>query len=193
MTIVFYIKCVIIALKYNFNRDKMPRVTHVKAARKDNSLVKKGEPYYWWKFRYGGKRLSKTYPKRSQLTQSNFYSQLWDLEDDISGFTAESGSDAESAKDEFAERIRDIGQECQDSLDNMPESLQYSPTGELLQERIDAMESMADEMEGVDCDVEDVEAADTFETPQDWQDAIDEHESAMDELCSMINEIQYEG
>ena len=38
----------------------MPRVHHVKSARKDNPVAKKGESYYWWKFRYGGKRYSKT-------------------------------------------------------------------------------------------------------------------------------------
>ena len=50
----------------------MPRVKHVQSARKaiPSAGIEVGDSYYWWKFRYGGKRVSKTYPKRSQLTQS---------------------------------------------------------------------------------------------------------------------------
>jgi hypothetical protein len=33
--------------------------------------------------------------------------------------------------------FEDLGQETQDSLDNMPEGLQQGATGEMLQERID--------------------------------------------------------
>ena len=35
----------------------------------------------------------------------------------------------------------------EDSLDNMPESLQYAPTGELLQERIDACDNAMNEVD----------------------------------------------
>ncbi len=54
----------------------MPRVTHVKKARKDNPVCKAGESYYWWKFRYGGKRYSLTRPRPSQLTQSAYFGGL---------------------------------------------------------------------------------------------------------------------
>jgi len=51
----------------------MPRVHFVKHARKDNDLVKKGESYYWWKFRFTGKCMSKTPPRKSQLTESEYW------------------------------------------------------------------------------------------------------------------------
>ncbi len=55
----------------------MPRVTHVRKARKDNPVCKAGESYYWWKFRFGGKHYSLTYPKPSQLTQSVYLSVIY--------------------------------------------------------------------------------------------------------------------
>lgn len=67
----------------------MTKAHFVKKAAKDNPAVKKGEPYWWWKFMVGGrggpKHYSATRPRPSQLTQSEFlsaiYSQQEDLED----------------------------------------------------------------------------------------------------------------
>ncbi len=149
----------------------MPRVTHVKSARKANPVAAVGESYYWWKFRYGGKRFSLTYPKPSQLTQSAFKGAVYDLIDtaNSSDFDIELG-DAESVA-EYTQSLRDevetIQSDCQESLDNMPESLQYSPTGELLQERIDACDQAIGELENI-------------EEPDQWQevrDAWEEHEA----------------
>lgn len=130
----------------------MPRVTHVKSARKDNSICKKGESYYWWKFRYGGKRLSLTSPSRSQLTQSSFLQGLYDLQDN-QGFD-ESG-DFEVQVEEFVGQIEALRDECEGSLDNMPEHLKdTSDSGMLLTERIDALQEWQDEMESVDLEVD---------------------------------------
>lgn len=128
----------------------MPRVHHVKKARKDNPVCKKGGSYYWWKFRYGGKRYSLTYPKQSQLTQSAYYASLYDLQDEIENADCDDSDSFESLRDSVAETLQEIGQECQDSLDNMPEQLQYAPTGELLQERIDACDSAVSDVECLD-------------------------------------------
>jgi hypothetical protein len=132
----------------------MPRVTFVKKARKDNPVAKRGESYYWWKFKFGAKHYSLTPPKRSQLTQSNFFSQMYDIEDEVLGNFAgmQSVDDLQSVVEDAADQIRALGEECQDNLYNMPESLQESPTGELLQSRIDECEGMAEELEGVDLD-----------------------------------------
>lgn len=49
----------------------MPRVHRQKAAKDyPEHGIAKGDTYYRWAFRYGGKRKSKTYPRPSQLTQS---------------------------------------------------------------------------------------------------------------------------
>ena len=61
----------------------MPRLHFVKHARKaiPSIKVEKGDSYYWWKFPYRPRTVSKTRPRRSQLTQSEFYAAMWDHED----------------------------------------------------------------------------------------------------------------
>jgi hypothetical protein len=147
----------------------MARATHVKAARRRYSEdetgidggIKKGQSYYWWKFKRGGKRFSLTPPRASQLTQSAFYGTLADLQDRINALEPN-----ESLVDEvpsLSEALQELGEECQSSLDNMPEGLQQGPTGELLQERIDACQGAADELDGIDLEAPEPEE---FETPE---------------------------
>lgn len=157
----------------------MARVTHVKAARKTipettcgiKGGVSVGQSYYWWKFKRGGMRYSMTPPKRSQLTQSAFYSAVYSLEDDVIGnATADDG--LESTRDDIVSALEEIRDQCQESLDNMPEGLQQGSTGELLQERIDAMDSAISEFEGMSFDVSD---KDGDETEDDfWQGKLEE-------------------
>lgn len=144
----------------------MPKVHHVKKSRKDNPIAKKGESYYWWKFRYGGKRYSKTYPKRQQLTQSGFKISLYDIEDDLSKSlsVAESKDDLQNAIDGILPEIENLKDECEESLNNMPEHLQQdSSSGELLQERIDNLEEWSSELENFDTENEDQEFEDMRE------------------------------
>lgn len=128
----------------------MPRVNFVKSARKDHpGGIKKGESYYWWKFRYGPKRYSKTRPRRSQLTQSGFLAQLWDLEDEI--------ADLEEANQdtiyEIIDRLDAMLSECEDSLYAMPDHLQdTSESGMILQERIDALQDWIGDLQSLDLD-----------------------------------------
>lgn len=154
----------------------MPRVHHVKKARKDNPAVKKGEPYYWWKFRHGGKRYSRTRPRPSQLTQSPYYSTVRSLVERIEDESPTDYDDFQSLQEEIREEIENLGQECQENLDNMPDSLQYSPTGELLQERIDACENAQMEIESI----EEFEF-DEEEVRQEFQDDADDNEEEVDE------------
>ena len=126
----------------------MPRLNYVKKARKDNPVAKKGESYYWWKFRNGGKRYSKERPPRSALTQSAYFGRLWDLQD---GWRNDDEQrEIEDIVSDIVSVLDEMRDECQESLDNMPDSLQYSPTGELLQERIDSLENGVSELEGID-------------------------------------------
>lgn len=157
----------------------MPRVTHVKKARKDNPVCKKGESYYWWKFRYGGKRFSLTRPRASQLTQSAYYSTVRSMCEGIEDYSVDSVEDFETLRDDIAGQIQDLCSETQDSLDNMPDQLQYSPTGELLQERIDALEGAESEFGYVDefCFDEDDFDEDGYETDAEMEEDRAEHEA----------------
>jgi len=128
----------------------MPRVHFVKKARKDNPAAKRGEPYYWWKFRYGGKRYSKKAPRSSQLTQSTYYSTVRSLCEQIEDSQPDDSDAVIGLRDEIVSELENLRDETQSSLDNMPDSLQYSPTGELLQERVDAIENAISEIENID-------------------------------------------
>jgi hypothetical protein len=144
----------------------MPKVTFVKSARKANPVAEVGQSYYWWKFRFGGKRYSKKMPRPSQLTQSEYLSTLRSLIEQVEDHNVGDPEAFEELRDEIVSAVTDLREQAQDSLDNMPESLQASPTGELLQERIDALES-------AESDIENLEVDDIDESDFDDRDAYD--------------------
>lgn len=130
----------------------MPRVTYVKAAAKDHGDIKKGEPYYWWKFRYGPKLCSKTRPKQSQLTQSGYLQAIYSLQE-IEQPDFDMLSDALDNMKSELEQLRD---EQQEKLDNMPDNLrENSSSGQLLQERYDALDNAINDLDSVDVPDED--------------------------------------
>lgn len=143
----------------------MPRVHFVKKARRDyeENNIKKGDSYYHWSFRHGGIRRSKTYPKPSQLTQSEFLSAMYDLQEQLheatTTFSKASGiksdfDDFISSLQEIAEGVREQGEECSSRRDNMPEQLQDSDSGQLLESRSEQCEEIANELETFVSDVE---------------------------------------
>jgi hypothetical protein len=169
----------------------MPRVTHVKAARKDNQVCKKGESYFWWKFRYGGKRYSLKYPRPSQLTQSAYYGTVRSLSETLEDQNIQANDELVSARDDIVSELENLRDETQESLDNMPDSLQYSPTGELLQERVDAVENAIGEVECVEeFDEDEPDESDFGEEDEECSDCngdgvIDEEDG--DEECENCN------
>jgi hypothetical protein len=144
----------------------MPRVTFVKKARKPNRLITQEDidranagiegaaSYYWWKFRYGGTHLSKTPPKASQLTQSEYLGQAYGIEEEIADFSCDTMDELESFVEEKIDEIRTLGEEQTDKLYNMPDQLQDSDSGQLLQSRADACEAIVSELESIDFDLD---------------------------------------
>lgn len=132
------------------------KVTKVNKARKaiPEAGIKVGDTYYWWKFRYGGKRYSKTYPKRQQLTQSSYYAAVFDIEDRIGELHKMStADDLKSEIESIMDDIESLRDEQEEKLMSMPDHLQEtSSSGQLLQERIDALESAYSEFESIDLD-----------------------------------------
>jgi hypothetical protein len=185
----------------------MPKVTHVKHARKaiKESGIKKGDSYYWWKFRFGGIHRSKTQPKPSQLTQSTFLSTMLELQERTEALVSNlrdgktTCSDAASELSDIASEVRSAGEECQSSLDNMPEGLQQGDTGQMLQTRIDAAETIADDLEGVDTPEEDEEDDDKDDKDEagadnaavDEPDADDANQTKRDEFADEIEGVEW--
>jgi len=154
----------------------MPRVHFVKKARKDNPAVKKGESYYHWTFRYGGKQYSATYPKQSQLTQSPFLSAYYDLQERITKMRELNLEDLEAEKEDLVTEIETLLEEAQDSLENIPEHLQES---HMLYERVEQTQEWLDAVEGVDAEVDLEEITAEYST-----EGLDEDE-AKDTIAAM--------
>lgn len=134
----------------------MTRSHFVKKARKDypEAGIKRGDSYFWWKFNFlKAIHKSRTAPTRSQLTQSGFLQDVYAIEDRISSLSTDDdlSSETESIKDD----LQNLADECQEKLDNMPEQLQENSTsGQLLQERVDEIDSMISELDGVDAETD---------------------------------------
>lgn len=129
----------------------MPRVHFVKKARRKHGEIKKGESYYWWKFRRGGKRTSKTPPKPSQLTQSEFWGTVLAMsERDTPDF-----DDLVSVRDEIVSELESLYDDTSSKKDNVESGFPNgSPIIDMLEERCNAVEECKDTIENIDCEPE---------------------------------------
>lgn len=128
----------------------MPKVTHVKHARKAQPQygIAVGDEYWWWQFRNAPVSISKRPPKRWELTRSEYYQWLYRFEDET---IAELPAD-ESLADVLASIVSDVESqrdELQEKLDAMPGQLQESS---VLNERIESLDSYLSELGNVDVD-----------------------------------------
>jgi flagellar biosynthesis chaperone FliJ len=136
----------------------MPRVHFVKKARKNNrdAGIKKGDSYYWWKFRFDGKHFSEKPPRPSQLTQSEYLSTVYSLQEQVEDMEVKDDNLQDVAEElrNVAVNLRDLGSEQEEKISNMPDSLQSSATADLLQSRADACEEVAGELENAAEEIE---------------------------------------
>jgi len=174
--------------------------------------IPKGSHYWWWKFAYREAIRSLTRPKPSQLTQSAFVSEALSIQEDLEALGTEDVREGIDLSD-YVDRIRELGDQASDSLGNMPDSLQSSPTAELLQNRSDNMEQWADNLESVDMDVDEdslrEDAEKEAQDRDDWdpadgadnsdliEDILDEKideraQEILNELEGVINDVDIE-
>lgn len=150
----------------------MARVYEVKKARKafPEADIKAGDKYYWWKFNFSRTiHRSLTYPKRSQLTQSSFLAQLWDIQD---GFTFDR-NDPEGCVGALRDDLENLKSECEGNLENMPEGLrESSDSGQTLQERIDQLDEWINNLDGINIDLD----SDCYNKKADREARLDELE-----------------
>lgn len=147
----------------------MARV-HFRKAAKDypRNGIKKGDSYYYAKIKTGPRSSrvirSITPIKRWELTSSDFYSQLWPIEDER--FDGVCGPDDLR---EIAEDLRNLGSEQQDKYDNMPEGLQQGDTGQMVEARATGCEEWADAIDQAADELDnELDAFDTAVTA--WKD-----------------------
>lgn len=91
----------------------------------------------------------------------------------------------------IADELDSIKDQCQDSLDNMPEGLQEGSTGELLQERIDCLDDVISELENIDYDSIKEEAQTDFDS--EFEEGTPEYQNELEgeietQLTDAINE-----
>lgn len=120
-----------------------------------------GQQYYEWKHRHAEpsrQHHSHGAPRQSELCtgkMSGVYAAIEGVEDVIAaGRTADDPSGLADALTNAAEEVRQVKEEYEEGLSNMPDSLQSSSTGEQIQEKIDALEEFADALDNAATDSE---------------------------------------
>ena len=163
----------------------MTKVTHVKAARRaiPQIGVKVGDSYYHWKHRRGPKQVGKTYPKRSQLTTSEFLKAMYDAEDELEKAIDTFDHDQLSASDlavsvtDAAMIVNEQKEACEESKGNIEDKFPNGcPTIDLLDQRIDACETIAAELEDAAAELNEqtYPDGDGGETEQQWRERLAE-------------------
>jgi Zn-dependent M32 family carboxypeptidase len=171
----------------------MPRVFRIEKSRvphkcgKCGCTVEKGQPYVYWTKRVGFGRISgvkytrcskqECYPKQSELTSSEFYSAWESIKENVDFSAATTIDEMESCVSDAVNEISSLRDETQSKLDSMPEGLQQGDTGQLLQQRVEALEEVISNLESADV---------SFEEPDKEEDQSDEeHEQAVEEALSL--------
>jgi hypothetical protein len=162
----------------------MPKVKHIKKARRalPQHGIQVGDSYYQWSRMVGGRGVkfySKEFPKRQQLTGSEFFRAVYDIEDRIQAVANSSMPEAatpynlyDDVSSEIEEIISDIqalADEQNDKRDNMPQGLQDGQVGELLQNRYDSCTEWASEIEGIDLSNPEDEEMSPEDLEEHWQ------------------------
>ena len=175
----------------------MTRVHHVNKARKSpgkcgrcDHRIKKGFPYKWWKFRRSGKYIRcadpACAPKPKDLTQSEFWSAVFGIQEERFELNT-SIEDLESARDNVVGELENLRDEQEDKRSNMPEGLQEGDTGNLLQERFDALEEAVINLQNVDISYDPPEEVEEQDEAEDARmtEIADELQNALDDInCS---------
>lgn len=167
----------------------MTRITHVKRARKNvghcgkcSAGIRRGDPYYWLSFRFGGKRIRCAKPgckfMRSDTTQSKL-STVYAAQEHAEELLAKwDGKDAEALGvivSDTAEQIREVLGEYEDQANEHPNLA--SSTEDIRSE----LESICDELEG-----HEVEERNEGETAEAWAERVrDEATAAIDTISNV--------
>lgn len=184
----------------------MPRVHHRKARKNyEAEGIKKGDMYFTWAIKTGPASgrvyRSLTKPRPSQLTASDFFSTLYAAQESFHDSIAEAGdpSDLESAVESYKSELESLKDDTQGKFDNMPEGLQQGDTGTLLSERVDNVDSLINDLDGVnipsDEEIKEECPVERVEEPAEGEDDFDEegYERKLQEVKDELYAIEYQG
>jgi len=150
----------------------MPKLHYVKSAQKDNSVVKKGQPYWWAKFKTGPytslKKMWATRPRPSQMTMSVYWGPVYAVQEHFEDSTIGDLDDMQPLIDDLVQQVQEILDETQEKFDNMPEGLQQGDTGQTLEERIGNLEQVVSDLESINIPEDSDYDVDTDGEKEDW-------------------------
>lgn len=159
----------------------------------DELFCKKGDTYYWWQFRNGGKNFSTTFPRQSQLTQSEFYGTVYGIMEGLQDLSAsdfmDDPSSLEAHKEEIESEISQLLEELEEKQSNLEEyeGLANSPVYELITERVEGIQSWLSDFENIDCDIDyesiQEEVNDNFED-EDEETREEEYRNRLEEVIN---------
>jgi len=158
----------------------------------DEIIINVGESYYTWCFYGGQPQYSKTAPKRSQLTQNWFKTELYSIQEEIEEYENQDPEDVATLVESVIGSIESLRDECQEHLDNIPEQLQESDAGQTLQSRIDALDEALAEFENIDTEFElDIDESERGTmSDEEWEEKLnDEKQEWIDNKMSEITDI----
>lgn len=176
----------------------MGKIERINKSRKEftcskcRKIIPKGSPYLRGVLNFHPDiiRCTSCGLKSYEVTTSDYIQQV--------GAIIEDWQETYSVEDyqSIADELTSIKDDLQDRLDSMPEQLQYSETGELLQERIDGLDDAINQLEQIDEDTlkqEVIDERDDLSEDTDWDtipdDLQDELYTEYDEkLSEAINE-----
>ena len=140
----------------------------------DEPLINQGESYYWWTLPYSRKRYSKTRPKDSELTSSEYFSQVYEFAERVEEMIVESPEELKEFVEELKMDVESLKADTESNLERIPENLQYGPTAVKLEERIDSLDEAIDKLDDIDCDytypTAQMEAGGNFDKMKQWLD-----------------------
>lgn len=165
----------------------MPKVHHIKA-NKDypDEGIKKGEMYFKWSLKTGPRSgmtfRSKSHPRQSQLTTSDFWSTFYGISEQAEDLIP-SMDDVETERDNVVQELESLRDETQSRFDNMPDGLQQGETGQRLENRVSELESLIESINSVDCTCDDGDEDQSEEEKEErrsdrakeiWEEIVDE-------------------
>jgi hypothetical protein len=127
----------------------MAKLHYVKKAIKDHKEegIKEGESYYWWKFGYEPRKISRTKPPRKELTNSYYLKQLYIWQDEYQ-------LNRETFDNDLAALIKEVEEFLEGLIqrrDKMPSQFYYtSKAGIILTERVRIIPKVIERLKAID-------------------------------------------
>lgn len=151
----------------------MPRV-HTQRAAKDypEHGIEKGDLYYKWSFYRQRPQMSKTPPRRSQLTQREELAAIYDAEDQARAidWSFENKDAIASELDNLVECVGEARDLANEKAENIREYFQESEQAEELENFACECDDLLCEIENTQSELEEVDAEtfDSLGSPENW-------------------------